>query len=113
MHIGVCMFATDYAIRADELARAAEERGFESLWVPEHTHIPVSRRTPFPGGAQLPKEYSHTNDPFVSLMAAGPFSMKWSIMRVPAASRSESATTSWTRPMRRASSAPKRSPVSA
>jgi len=70
MHIGVCMFATDYAIRPDELARAAEERGFESLWVPEHTHIPTSRRTPFPGGAQLPKEYSHTYDPFVSLMAA-------------------------------------------
>jgi probable F420-dependent oxidoreductase len=70
MHIGVCIFATDYAIRIDELARAAEERGFESLWVPEHTHIPTSRRTPFPGGAQLPKEYSHTLDPFVSLMAA-------------------------------------------
>ena len=70
MHIGLCMFATDYAIRIDELARAAEERGFESLFVPEHTHIPASRRTPFPGGGQLPKEYSHTFDPFVSLMAA-------------------------------------------
>ena len=70
MHIGICMFATDYAIRADELARDAEERGFESLFVPEHTHIPASRRTPFPGGGQLPKEYSHTYDPFVSLMAA-------------------------------------------
>jgi probable F420-dependent oxidoreductase len=70
MHIGVCIFATDYAIRIDELARAAEERGFESLWVPEHTHIPTSRRTPFPGGGQLPREYSHTLDPFVSLMAA-------------------------------------------
>ena len=70
MHIGVCMFATDYAIRADELARAAEDRGYESLWVPEHTHIPSSRRTPFPGGGQLPNEYSHTLDPFVSLMAA-------------------------------------------
>ena len=70
MHIGVCMFATDYAIRIDELARAAEDRGFESLWVPEHTHIPTSRRTPFPGGGQLPREYSHTFDPFVSLMAA-------------------------------------------
>jgi probable F420-dependent oxidoreductase len=70
MHIGVCMFATDYAIRVDELARAAEDRGYESLWVPEHTHIPTSRRTPFPGGGQLPKEYSHTLDPFVSLMAA-------------------------------------------
>ncbi|HTY79909.1 MAG TPA: LLM class F420-dependent oxidoreductase [Candidatus Bathyarchaeia archaeon] len=70
MHIGVCIFATDYAIRIDELAREAEARGFESLFVPEHTHIPSSRRTPFPGGGQLPKEYSHTFDPFVALMAA-------------------------------------------
>jgi probable F420-dependent oxidoreductase len=70
MHIGVCMFATDYAIRIDELAREAESRGFESLFVPEHTHIPVSRRTPFPSGGPLPTEYSHTFDPFVSLMAA-------------------------------------------
>src|SRR5881409_1986863 len=70
MNIGVCMFFTDYAIRIDELAREAEARGFESLWVPEHTHIPTSRRTPFPGGDQLPKEYAHTFDPFVSLMAA-------------------------------------------
>jgi len=70
MDIGVCMFATDYAIRIDELARAAEERGFESLFVPEHTHIPTSRRTAFPGGGELPREYSHTFDPFVSLMAA-------------------------------------------
>ncbi len=70
MHIGVCIFATDYAIRIDELAREAEARGFESLFVPEHTHIPVSRRTPFASGEPLPKEYSHTFDPFVSLMAA-------------------------------------------
>ncbi len=76
MHIGVCMFATDYAIRIDELAREAEARGFESLWVPEHTHIPVSRRTPFPGGAELPKEYKHTLDPFVSLMAAAAVTTK-------------------------------------
>src|SRR5258707_7950796 len=70
MHTGILMFATDYSIRIDELAREAEARGFESLFVPEHTHIPVSRRTPFPGGSELPKEYSHTFDPFVSLMAA-------------------------------------------
>jgi probable F420-dependent oxidoreductase len=70
MHIGVCMFATDYAIRIDELARETEARGFESLWVPEHTHIPTSRRTPWPGGAELPLEYSHTYDPFISLMYA-------------------------------------------
>ena len=76
MHIGVCMFATDYAIRIDELARAAEERGFESLWVPEHTHIPKSRKTPFAGGEPLPKEYYHTLDPFVSLMAAAAVTKK-------------------------------------
>src|SRR5215813_967249 len=70
MHIGVCIFATDYAIRIDGLAREVGARGFESLFVPEHTHIPVSRRTPFPGGGELPREYSHTFDPFVSLMAA-------------------------------------------
>jgi probable F420-dependent oxidoreductase len=64
------MFATDYAIRPDELARACEERGFESIWFPEHTHIPTSRRSPWPGGAALPKEYWHTHDLFVSLMAA-------------------------------------------
>jgi len=64
------MFATDYAIRPDELARACEERGFESIWFPEHTHIPTSRRSPWPVGAALPKEYWHTHDLFVSLMAA-------------------------------------------
>jgi probable F420-dependent oxidoreductase len=76
MKIGVCMFATDYAIRIEELARAAEDRGFESLFVPEHTHIPVSRRTPFPAGGPLPREYSHTFDPFVSLMAAAAVTKK-------------------------------------
>ena len=70
MDFGVSIFATDYAIRIDELAREAEARGFESLWVPEHTHIPASRRSPWPGGAELPREYWHTYDPFVSLMCA-------------------------------------------
>jgi probable F420-dependent oxidoreductase len=70
MKTGVVIFATDYAIRIDELARAAEDRGFESLWVPEHTHIPTSRRSPFAGGAELPREYKHTLDPFVALSAA-------------------------------------------
>jgi len=70
MHVGVSIFATDYAMRIDELARESEARGFESLWLPEHTHIPTSRRTPWPGGAELPREYWHTLDPFVSLMAA-------------------------------------------
>ena len=61
MHFGVSMFPTDYAIRPDELAGALEERGFESLWVPEHTHIPASRRSPWPGGPNLPKEYWHVS----------------------------------------------------
>ena len=70
MLYGVAMFATDYAIDPAELARALEERGFESLWLPEHTHIPTSRRSPWPGGGPLPKEYWHTYDPFVALTAA-------------------------------------------
>jgi probable F420-dependent oxidoreductase len=70
MHIGVLMFPTDYAVRPDELARAAEARGFESLWFPEHTHIPASRRSPWPGGPTLPKEYWHTHDLFVALATA-------------------------------------------
>jgi probable F420-dependent oxidoreductase len=68
---GVLMFPTDYAIPPATLAGAAEARGFESLWFPEHTHIPASRRSPWPGGAELPREYWHTHDPFVALgMAA-------------------------------------------
>jgi probable F420-dependent oxidoreductase len=70
LHYGVSTFPTDFSIGADDLARCAEERGFESLWVSEHTHIPASRRTPWPGGPDLPKEYSHTLDPFVALTAA-------------------------------------------
>jgi hypothetical protein len=70
MDFGVVMFPTEYAIQPDELARALEERGFESLWVPEHTHIPASRRSPFPGGGPLPRDYWSAYDPFVALMAA-------------------------------------------
>jgi probable F420-dependent oxidoreductase len=67
---GVVMFPTEYAIAPDELAQALEERGFESVWFPEHTHIPVSRRTPWPGGPDLPKDYWSSYDPFVALTAA-------------------------------------------
>jgi probable F420-dependent oxidoreductase len=70
MRIGVFYFPTDYGIDIRELARAAEERGFESLLLPEHTHIPTSRRTPYPGGGELPRAYSHTHDPFVALSFA-------------------------------------------
>jgi probable F420-dependent oxidoreductase len=70
MKFGLSIFPTDYAIPVTELARAAEDLGFESLLFPEHTHIPVGRRTPYPGGGELPREYSHTLDPFVACAAA-------------------------------------------
>lgn len=69
MKFGIVMFPTDYALDVVTLGRSAEDRGFDSLFLPEHTHIPTSRRTPWPGGAELPREYSHTLDPFVALGA--------------------------------------------
>ena len=69
MEIGIAMFPTDYAVAPADLARMVEERGFDSLWFPEHTHIPASRRTAYPAGGELPPEYSHTHDPFVALTA--------------------------------------------
>ena len=70
MRIGTFYFPTDYGIDVRELATALEARGFESLCFCEHTHIPVSRRTPFPSGGELPKRYVHTHDPFVALSFA-------------------------------------------
>jgi probable F420-dependent oxidoreductase len=70
MLFGAAIFFTEYSIGPIELARALEERGFESLWAPEHSHIPASRKTPYPGGGELPKEYYDVMDPFVTLMAA-------------------------------------------
>ncbi len=67
---GVTLFPTDYSIQPVALARAVEERGFDSMFFPEHTHIPASRATPFPGGGELPKQYWHSHDPFVALAAA-------------------------------------------
>ncbi len=69
MKYGVVMFPTDYSIDPVTLGKACEERGFDSIWFPEHTHIPASRKTPWPGGPDLPKEYSHVLDPFVGLSA--------------------------------------------
>ena len=69
MQFGLSMFITDETIAPAALGRAAEDAGFESIFVPEHTHIPASRESPWPGGAELPREYSHTLDPFVSLSA--------------------------------------------
>ena len=70
MRIGGQMFFTDYSMSPTELARALEERGFDSLWVPEHSHIPLTRKTPFPSGGDLPKKYYDVMDPFVALSAA-------------------------------------------
>ena len=70
MLVGVFHFPTDYGIDVGQLAREVEARGFDSLFVCEHTHIPISRRTPFPGGGDLPERYSHTHDPFVALAFA-------------------------------------------
>jgi probable F420-dependent oxidoreductase len=70
MDFGLLIFATDYAIGPDTLAREAEALGFESLFLPEHTHIPASRLSPWPGGAELPRQYWHAHDPFVALAMA-------------------------------------------
>jgi len=70
MRVGAFYFPADYGINIAELAKALEDRGFDSLFVPEHTHIPASRKSPFPGGGELPKRYSHTHDPFVALSFA-------------------------------------------
>ena len=70
MRVGAFYFPADYGINMAELAKALEDRGFDSLFVPEHTHIPASRKSPFPGGGELPKRYSHTHDPFVALAFA-------------------------------------------
>jgi probable F420-dependent oxidoreductase len=70
MHVGAAMFFTDYSMAPAELGRALEERGFESVWAPEHSHIPLSRKSSFPSGGELPKQYYDVMDPFVSLTAA-------------------------------------------
>src|SRR5256885_17212739 len=70
MRYGVTIFCTDLSIQPAELAEALQERGFDSLWVPEHTHIPTSRRTPYPNGGELPDEYRRGIDPFVGLTPA-------------------------------------------
>ncbi|GAA1873126.1 LLM class F420-dependent oxidoreductase [Pseudonocardia ailaonensis] len=69
MQFGIATFLTDYGIEPVDLGRAVEERGFDALFLTEHTHIPVSRRSPYPGGGELPRKYAHTHDPFVALGA--------------------------------------------
>jgi probable F420-dependent oxidoreductase len=76
MHCGVTLFPTDYSIQPHDLAAEAEARGFESVWLPEHSHIPTSRKSPWPGGGELPKFYYDSYDPFVSLGAAAAVTKK-------------------------------------
>jgi probable F420-dependent oxidoreductase len=76
MHCGVAIFPTDYSIQPHDLAAEAEARGFESIWLPEHSHIPTSRKSPWPGGGELPKHYCDSYDPFVSLGAAAAVTKK-------------------------------------
>lgn len=71
MRYGVTIFSTDQSMPVVDVARAAEERGFDSVWIPEHTHIPTSRRTPPPTGEdELAEEYKRSVDPLVALAAA-------------------------------------------
>jgi probable F420-dependent oxidoreductase len=70
MDFGAGMFFTDYSMTATELALALEHRGFESLWAPEHSHIPLSRNSAFPQGGALPRKYAEAMDPFVTLATA-------------------------------------------
>jgi probable F420-dependent oxidoreductase len=76
MDVGAAMFFTDYSMTPAELGRALEARGFESMWAPEHSHIPLSRKTPFPSGGELPKQYYDAMDPFVTLTAAAAVTSK-------------------------------------
>jgi probable F420-dependent oxidoreductase len=70
MKFGASMFFTGYSITPAALARAMEDRGFDTLWGPEHSHIPLGRKTPFPLGQELPKRYYDVMDPFVTLAVA-------------------------------------------
>lgn len=70
MRFGVLLFPTDETIDPATLAGAAETRGFDSLWFPDHTHVPVHRQTPWPGGGELPREYYRLHDPLIALASA-------------------------------------------
>ena len=76
MKFGVFYFPTDYGIQVPELAVELENRNIESLFVCEHTHIPTTRKSPFPGGGELPKKYIHTHDPFIALSFAAALTKK-------------------------------------
>ncbi len=79
MKIGAVMFFTTDSMQPAPLGRALEERGFESLWVPEHTHIPSTRKTPYPAGGPLIRPYYDIMDPFLVLNAAAAATSKLKI----------------------------------
>ena len=98
MDFGASIFFTDYSITPAELAVALEERGFDSLWAAEHSHIPVPRRTPAPGGGELAKRYYDVMDPFVTLTAAAAATGEVGVRRVarvPRACLSRAAGGAW------------------
>src|SRR5688572_22342480 len=76
MNYGVAIFFTDYSIGPVEMGIALEARGFESLWAPEHSHIPLTRKSPYPQGGDLPKKYYDVMDPFVTLSVAAAVTTK-------------------------------------
>lgn len=76
MKLGAFCYNTEYSIRPERFGVMLEERGYESIWLPEHTNIPASRRSPFPGGGDLPRHYYHMMDPFVSLGAVAAVTKK-------------------------------------
>ncbi len=79
MKSGAVMFFTEYSMSPAALARKLEDRGFESLWVPEHSHIPLSRVSPYPGGGPLPRPYYDILDPFLALNTAAAVTTKLKI----------------------------------
>ncbi|MBL1110841.1 LLM class F420-dependent oxidoreductase [Streptomyces sp. 110] len=70
MRFGIASFVTDESMRPELLAQAVEERGFDSLFFPEHSHIPANRASPYPGGGDLPRDYYRSYDPFIALAVA-------------------------------------------
>lgn len=76
MHFGIFMGPTDESISIDALAIAVEETGFESIWVPQHSHVPVSRKSPWPGGPELPRGHKAGLDPFIALGIAATVTTK-------------------------------------
>jgi probable F420-dependent oxidoreductase len=76
MHLGFSTMNNLQRARPDDLARVLEECGYESLWIGEHSHIPVSRKTPYPAGGEMPEQYKHMADPFIAIAMAAAVTKK-------------------------------------